>query len=139
MDDISAAGRSGGATSPGPANDLEKAGHRKDPSAAAGNPLECPTGSACLYRPSNGTAGAGFQEHWCDHCARDAAFRDGGPDVDPALGCQILAATFVYEITDPKYPKEWIYGPDGWPKCTAFTTDPKCPVRCEKTIDMFAR
>jgi hypothetical protein len=90
------------------------------------------------YRPSSGTAGADFQDQWCGRCARDAAFRDGGPDVDPALGCQILADTFAYEITDPKYPKEWVTGPDG-PRCTAFTTDPKCPVRCDKTIDLFAR
>ncbi len=88
------------------------------------------------YRPSSGTEGADFQDYWCGRCARDAAFRDGGPDVDPALGCQILAATFRYEVTDPRYPKEWIEDESG-PRCTAFTIDPKCPVRCNKTIDMF--
>lgn len=88
------------------------------------------------YRPGSGTEGCDFQDQWCDHCARDAAFRDGGYD-DPALGCKILANTFVYAVTDPEYPKEWIYGKDGRPCCTAYTQDPKLPVRCDKTIDMF--
>lgn len=85
------------------------------------------------YRPSNGTQGADFQDQWCCHCQRDAAFQ-----ADPnAEGCEIVAATFCYDITDPKYPKEWVYGNDGQPKCTAYTEDPTCPVRCDKTIDMF--
>lgn len=45
MDEISRAGRSGGAASPGSAQDLAEVGHRKSPTGAAGNPLECPTGS----------------------------------------------------------------------------------------------
>lgn len=90
------------------------------------------------YRPRSGTEGIAFNEAWCDHCTRDAAFRDTGYEGDPALGCQIIADTFAYEITDPKYPKEWVYGRDGRPSCTAFTTDPTCPVRCDKTLDLFA-
>ncbi len=86
------------------------------------------------YRPSNGTQGADFEDQWCSQCARDAAFRD---NPDSGDGCPIVAATFVYDITDPEYPKEWVYGRDGQPKCTAFTTDPKCPTRCDETIDMF--
>ena len=57
--------------------------------------------------------------------------------VDPAKGCLIIADTFAFEITDPKYPKEWVYDKDGRPSCTAFTTDQKKPVRCGKTLDMF--
>lgn len=87
------------------------------------------------YRPSTGTEGAAFQERWCDLCARDAAFR---ADPDCGQGCQIVADTFAYDITDPKYPKEWVFDHDGRPSCTAFTTDPKCPVRCDKTLDLFA-
>lgn len=86
------------------------------------------------YRPSTGTEGAAFQERWCDQCARDAAFRD---DPDFGTGCQIVADTFALDITNPKYPKEWVFDREGRPCCTAFTTDPKCPVRCDKTIDMF--
>lgn len=89
------------------------------------------------YRPSSGTEGVGFFVKWCDHCARDAAFRDGGPDADPATGCQILAATFRYKVDDPRYPKEWIYDNDGSPCCTAFTTGRIPAERCDKTIDMF--
>lgn len=89
------------------------------------------------YRPSNGTAGCAFDDDWCDHCARDAEFRKDWDNADPAIGCQILADTLVYDVTDPKYPKEWIYGADGQPRCTAFTTDPSKPVRCDQTPDLF--
>lgn len=91
---------------------------------------------AIPFQPANGTQGADFIDHWCGRCARDAAYRDGGPDADPALGCQILADTFAFEIDDPRYPKEWIWK-NGEGYCTAFTEDPACPVRCDKTIDMF--
>ena len=87
------------------------------------------------YRPRTGTEGADFQDRWCGHCARDAAFRDGNYE-DPELGCKILAATFAYDIHDPRYPKEWVWK-HGEGCCTAFTTDPTSPVRCDKTIDMF--
>lgn len=89
------------------------------------------------YRPSNGSEGEGFHETFCDHCARDAAYRDGGPDADPALGCQILANALCYSITDPEFPKEWITDDQG-SRCTAFTTDPTMPERCPNTPDLFA-
>src|SRR5579859_6411517 len=88
------------------------------------------------YRPGSGTEGMSFDEHWCDHCARDAAWRE---DPDHNDGCDILSKTFALDITDPDYPKEWIYGKDGRPCCTAFTTDPSKPVRCDKTLDLFAQ
>lgn len=89
------------------------------------------------YRPGSGTEGMAFDEHWCEHCTRDAEYRNSGPDADPAIGCQIIADTFAFERDDPRYPKEWVYDRDGRPCCTAFTTDPTKPVRCDKTIDMF--
>lgn len=88
------------------------------------------------YRPSNGTEGCDFDDRWCAHCTRDAAYRAGGPDVDPAIGCQILANVYAFDIGHPEYPKEWITDERG-SRCTAFTTDPLMPVRCDKTIDMF--
>ena len=86
------------------------------------------------YRPSCGTEGIAFDDKWCSWCARDAAFRE---DMDRNDGCQIVADTFAYELGDPHYPKEWVFDRDGRPSCTAFTEDPKRPVRCDKTIDMF--
>ncbi|WP_424682949.1 hypothetical protein [Frateuria sp. YIM B11624] len=81
-----------------------------------------------LYRPSNGTEGAGFIDHWCGNCARDAD-----------ENCPILARTFQLDVTDPEYPAEWCYGDAGVPQCTAFVPDgePVPPARCERTIDMF--
>lgn len=89
------------------------------------------------YRPSNGTEGVSFIDYWCNNCARDAEFRNGGPDADPAKGCRILADTFAYDIAHPDYPKELVYGDNGEPCCAAFTEDPTQPVRCDKTLDMF--
>lgn len=85
------------------------------------------------YRPSSGTEGMWFSENWCDHCTRDLDF---DPDSGDG-GCQIIADTFAYEVTDERYPKEWVYDRDGRPSCKAFTTDPSKPIRCDKTLDMF--
>lgn len=92
-------------------------------------------GMACKpYRPSCGTEGMAFDDAWCSQCARDAAWRD---DPDRNDGCIILTNSFIYDIRDPNYPKQWIYDRDGRPCCTAFTSDPLQPPRCDKTIDMF--
>ena len=85
------------------------------------------------YRPSNGFEGELFDGAWCSDCARDAAHR-----ADPALGdgCPILAAALAFDITHPDYPREWQYGADGQPRCTAFTTE-GVPERCAHTDDLF--
>jgi hypothetical protein len=69
------------------------------------------------YRPSNGTEGEIFIEAWCGRCKHDAEFQ---ANPDSADGCQIVAATFCFDVPDPKYPPEWQYDADGQPKCTAF-------------------
>ncbi len=74
------------------------------------------------YRPSNGTEGEYFTAAWCEQCKRDAAFQ---ADPDTGEGCPIVASTFYLDLSDPDYPAEWQYGPDGQPKCTAF--DPVLP------------
>lgn len=89
------------------------------------------------YRPSNGSEGEGFFDAFCSVCARDAAFRATNYEGDGALGCPILAATFALDLDHPDYPKEWIEDDQG-SRCTAFTTDPTCPARCDKTEDLFA-
>lgn len=61
------------------------------------------------YRPSNGTEGMSFMEHWCDRCISDTV----------GDGCQILADTFVYDVDDPRYPQEWRCD-DGEAWCRAF-------------------
>jgi hypothetical protein len=67
-----------------------------------------------LYRPSSGTEGACFIERWCASCQRDEGFRLGEGD-----SCTIVAATLVFGIDDPEYPREWIMGERG-PVCTAW-------------------
>lgn len=80
------------------------------------------------YRPSNGTEGAAFISAWCCDCERDKN-----------EDCQILAATFRYDVTDPDYPKEWQCGKDG-PCCTAWHPlgEPLPLPRDEHTVDMFS-
>ena len=103
--------------------------------AAATEPWEGMAGKP--YRPSSGTEGMAFDDAWCERCTRDRPYRDDPDNLDPGFhGCQIIADSFAYKITDPKYPKEWIYDRDG-PCCTAFTTDPTKPIRCDKTKDLF--
>ncbi|MDB5584874.1 MAG: hypothetical protein JWR80_10050 [Bradyrhizobium sp.] len=87
------------------------------------------------YRPGSGTEGMAFDAKWCSHCARDAAWRED----ESNDGCHVLSLTLALPIDDPEYPKEWIFGRDGRPCCTAFTTDPAKPFRCDKTTDLFAQ
>ena len=61
------------------------------------------------WRPSNGTEGDIFMESWCAKCKRDINF-----------DCEIIAKTMVFSFDDERYPKEWQYGEDGQPKCTAY-------------------
>jgi hypothetical protein len=68
------------------------------------------------YRPSNGTEGEMFQEHYCAKCIHD--------DYERGKICHILARTMPYNIGDPEYPTEWIIDDDAEPidlgYCTAF-------------------
>jgi hypothetical protein len=88
-----------------------------------------------LFRPCNGTTGASFIEAWCGNCKRDVAFRN-----DEGDSCPIVAASLAFDIDHPEYPKEWTYGDDGSPICTAFEPidapdrqDPNASIR-----DLFA-
>lgn len=59
------------------------------------------------YRPANGWEGMDFMEVWCCRCIK---YDD----------CQILTDTFVYDVKDEKYPKEWTFNDRKVPICTAF-------------------
>lgn len=97
-----------------------------------------------LYRPSNGTEGASFIETWCGNCKRDRVC-NGTVLVDDARDedyCPILGASFANDIDSPDFPREWQYGADGAPCCTAFEEmdapeGPSLAVRDERTDDMF--
>lgn len=67
------------------------------------------------YRPSNGTEGDGFMNEFCFQCIHD------NPDIDAkSPRCEIMTLTMCLGVDDKDYPKEWIYGDDGKPKCTKF-------------------
>jgi len=70
-----------------------------------------------LFRPSCGSEGMDFMDRFCDRCERDAAFQRDPFNND---GCSIAAATMALQVDEEGYPKEWIYGDDGEPTCTAF-------------------
>jgi hypothetical protein len=63
-----------------------------------------------LYRPSSGLEGVDFCAHFCDRCIHNQDEQDS---------CAIWMDTWVYEIDEPEYPKEWIYQ-NGYPTCTKF-------------------
>lgn len=93
------------------------------------------------YRPSNGTEGEVFFDAWCRQCARDRSMSEGESvdECDDNEVCGIIARTFAHDIDDPEYPREWQYGPDGQPRCTAYVEagQPVPPPRCTRTADMF--
>lgn len=97
------------------------------------------------FRPSNGTHGGIFMEHFCFRCERDRPYRedpDGGHE-----GCRIMAYSMAYNLGDPEYPKEWIIDDDAHPgdiggphgaRCTAFVPEGReIPYRCPDTLDLF--
>lgn len=63
------------------------------------------------YRPSNGFEGELFQEQQCLGCSHES-------------NCDIVDRTMIFNRTDPEYPREWVIGDDGQPKCTAFEVAP---------------
>src|SRR5690554_1409802 len=68
------------------------------------------------FRPCNGTEGMMFNEVFCNRCWRDAKYRRTRDGRD---GCPILAASFLHNVGDEGYPKEWVFNSEGWPVCTA--------------------
>lgn len=93
------------------------------------------------YQPSNGSAGDGFREEWCDRCIKERPIREDYENaVNEGLGCRILLDTMAFNIGDAQYPKEWTYAPDDVPKCTAFELDTGSQTqqpRCDRTLEMF--
>lgn len=67
------------------------------------------------YRPSNGTEGMSFIDDFCCNCIHEH------PNPDSKPKCDLLSASFCYDINEPGYPKEWIYDENDKPTCTAFT------------------
>jgi hypothetical protein len=51
------------------------------------------------FRPSNGAEGDMFMERNCDQCVKD--------DEEKGILCPLIAASMVFEETDPRYPAEW--------------------------------
>lgn len=90
------------------------------------------------YRPSNGTEGECFIEHWCGSCERSG--REGKPDDagHELIGCSIVGRTMAFDVDDPEYPDEWRIGEKG-PECSAWIPlgDPIPTPRCTATVDMF--
>lgn len=60
------------------------------------------------YQPSNENEGYKFLNAYCKNCAYKS-------------DCTIVEVTMAFDVDDDEYPKEWIYGNDGQPQCTAFT------------------
>jgi hypothetical protein len=70
-----------------------------------------------LYQPSNGTEGGGFLEHYCTNCFYDEFSRTGNEN---DRICDIISRAMCFDLSDPGYPKEWIFGENNRPTCTKF-------------------
>lgn len=68
------------------------------------------------YRPSNGTEGDYFIAEHCAQC-RHEKFLHTQDHAD--MKCEILSRTMLHGVTDPEYPREWVYIDDK-PTCTSF-------------------
>jgi len=75
----------------------------------------CKANAGKPYRPSNGSEGEIFFSTYWAACTKSKRS-------DP---CEIEGAAMFYQIGDEDYPKQWIYGRDGQPKCTAFRESKK--------------
>lgn len=65
------------------------------------------------YAPSNGSEGEAFTDKFCMQC------QHCNPDPTGEKQCEILMASLVYDLTDERYPKEWVYDSENKPTCTA--------------------
>ena len=69
------------------------------------------------YRPSNGTEGEGFIDHFCYNCIHGKYEHTGDLNDKP---CDILSRSFMHDLKDKEYPEEWTYDESGNPTCTAW-------------------
>lgn len=69
------------------------------------------------YRPSNGSEGEGFIDHFCRNCIHGKYEHTGDVNDKP---CEIITRTFFLDINDKDYPEEWCYDENGSPTCTAY-------------------
>lgn len=76
------------------------------------------------YRPSNGSEGEWFMEHFCYQCSVYGI-------------CKIWPKTMALGVDDPRYPSQWIQDDDG-ATCTSFTTERggRKPYHCNKTAEL---
>lgn len=64
------------------------------------------------YRPANGSEGEIFHNHFCNRCQKDRY---------ESRPCSILNRTLMLDVTDKKYPKQWVTDNNGGnPRCTSF-------------------
>jgi len=69
------------------------------------------------YRPSNGTEGMIFMEHFCFECIHEK-FSHTQNQAD--LKCEIMTNSMIYDLDESGYPKEWIRNEREEPLCTEW-------------------
>lgn len=74
-------------------------------------------GAPKKYCPSNGTEGSWFCETFCMNCIHGKYEHTQDLADNP---CEILSASFLYDIKDTEYPKQWVYDANNEPTCTSF-------------------
>jgi hypothetical protein len=69
------------------------------------------------YCPSNSTAGDVFMSKFCERCSKEKFIHT---QVHGDKQCDILNKAIVFEHDNPNFPKEWQYGLEDNPLCTAY-------------------
>lgn len=80
-------------------------------------PFHYPEKAGKPYQPSNGTEGSMFEEAFCEQCIHEKFIHTGNRKDKK---CQIYSNALVFEPKDKEYPKQWRWGADGYPECTAW-------------------
>lgn len=74
-----------------------------------------PDSAGQSFRPSNGTEGMIFEEHFC-HCCIHEKWVHTQDDAD--MKCEIYSNMILFEIKEDGYPVELVFDSEGWPVCT---------------------
>lgn len=80
------------------------------------------TGEIMPWKPSNGSCGVIFTEHWCGNCSRDKF----NPETNKGDSCPIMMIALLGD-----QPKQWIAHEDDV-CCTAFTASKPAPTAAAK-------
>lgn len=70
------------------------------------------------FRPSNGTEGMVFEEHFCSNCIHEKFIHTQN---HKDKQCPVYSGMILFEVNEEDYPPELVFDSEGWPVCTKWT------------------